>query len=369
MAEKEDTNKKAQIKSALNSWLLGGDPDEEEEEVPIIREGLLKKEGEGLDKDAKKKRSLSSLAGGALHDRWFILVPGALYYYTNQNSKEPHGMCALPAGTKVDTEARKHRVEVVTDSQRLAFRCHDADDQSTWVSAIKGQVGKPAPDAPPTRSIAKKKSSLFSAKKKVSERAAMSNTGMALIRKHVNEDAVRILDLSQELLAGLAAPNQKRGKELYRNAFKVIMKSFMLMRSQYLTMKDFQKTQDQVLRLWKLALTHHGSANSLVPQPKSQQGDNYEVMVKILGNIRTSIVETLKAHLTPKTIHNRITPIFDFIAKRDTLQKLFESSDAAIKGPRDEIMAQLKTTWDVKVPAAMKTKVERLENMDAIDKD
>lgn len=99
----------------------------------IAKQGLLTKKGHKVK---------------SMKERWFLLQPGKLSYYTSKSMKELKGVIILTKESKVeniaDSKNTKCRFSVVCGEKKVSYEL-EADSQRTkneWMNAIQICIGK-----------------------------------------------------------------------------------------------------------------------------------------------------------------------------------------------------------------------------------
>jgi len=338
------------VKDALSSWFGVEGEGEPEPEDAILREGRLKSNG----KAKKKTEETKLLCKNGTY--WVILVPGALHFYKDQFAKEPFASLPLKRtklsyamGDAYERSKGKNQFQIDSSECSLTFTARDDDDHTLWVREIEAN-SKAEPTPAPARNIAEKKGKMFSAKKHISEKAAMSKAGAKLLRSHAPDEAVQALDLAKALFERLA-PSEKKGREHYKNLLRIVFKTLLLYREGHVKGSELEAIRIPTLILWSNFLDTVSGKRDVEPE---------QWQAEVAGVQRCS-VKMLRPHLTPNSIQNRLKPICELLMMSSSLRLLFEDSDDKLVQVRQELVPLLQTLWDTKVSAAQKAEVEKVK--------
>lgn len=302
----------------------------------VLRQGKV-------EKLAGSSRPETYNAQPTWHTYFFKLVPGALYYYKNDDKKKARGVVELTE-SKIEegTLDKKKCINIFVAEIKFTI-APPKEDYNDWFAKLRENIGVANKSTLKVEGRDEigggHKGVMFRAKKTMAGSAAASSVGKAVLKKVIDEDNRRLIDAIKKMVT------EHHGKEkaeyVEKSIIKLSVKTFMLVQNGNISVSELLKMEDSLQKALKLLIKCYYSLDKV---EDSVLLEKFYIIGALSSNVEEILTELVKPHLKPKSIQ-RINTTFSIL-----MDSQFLISTCNNKNLREDLSIVIKEAeWYVNV--------------------
>jgi len=287
---------------------------------------------EEVDKDGilLKKASNESAFGKKWNEVYANLISGSLHWYASEEDTKPKRSIEISTFKILDKDAsntqgstKKLVITFQNKAEDIVFAFDEEEDYNSWLTAIRGNVGKdPAPPLKKEKKMSKMQELSYKAKKNMAGKVANSSMGKKLIRDNAPEE-VKEMVASIKKMVERESKNPKKGVEIEDNIYKFGVKVYFLVDSGKLQADDLLKADQPVRDAFEVFIKCHDHIKYSPTVNEELVKEKLKTISQKTEQATDILTKILAPLLKPKNVQ-MVNDTISYLSDADRLLRIFK---------------------------------------------